>query len=207
MQVTHYRQIPGFFSDADFTAIDQVVAQLPAEGSLIEIGCLMGRSTTGWAESLVKAGKTFDIHAIDSFTSRYREYSSALEGDPELIRRVLTTEQSQEALFAEFTRPYPNITYSKMRFSTSFEWAGRNLQCVFEDSDHAEATLTVALPYWWAMLEAGGILCGHDYHPEHQAVVRCVDTFAKFQGQAVRTYADSSLWSLQKPQLTCRPQT
>ena len=198
MEVTNHRQIPGFFCDEDYAAVERIVALLPDSGRMIEVGCLMGRSTTGWAEAFRKAGKTFSIHAIDGFAAVYRTYAEHLSGDPELIRQVIAPEHSQESLFAAFTRNYPNISYRKERFSTDLEWSGP-LHCVFEDSDHAEATLRVALPFWWDKLDAAGILCGHDYDPSEPGVVKSVDEFAAQRGCTVQSYPGSSVWSIQKP--------
>jgi hypothetical protein len=197
MHTRQSRQIPGFFDDGDYLAIDEIVKSLPREGNLIEIGCLMGRSTTAWAEALLAAGKNFNIHAIDSFTSSYRQYASELKGDPALICEVLGPEQSQESLFVQFTQCHPNISYSKMRFDPSFRWESK-LHCVFEDSDHSAATLRLALPFWWQKLEPGGVLAGHDYHPDHEEVCLAVDEFARHRHVKVRTYGASSVWSIPK---------
>jgi hypothetical protein len=194
----HHRDIPGFFSSGDYQAVESIVRELPASGNLIEVGSLLGRSTTAWAEALRAAGKDFRILAIDSFTSVYRTYADALEGDPELIAQVLGPEHSQEALFADFTAPYPNISYVKARFSTSFVW-NRPLHCVFEDSDHADATLREALPFWFGKLASGGILCGHDYHETSPDVIRNVHLIADKLGLPVGLYPDSSIWSIRKP--------
>jgi hypothetical protein len=135
---------------------------------------------------------------IDSFAASYREYAEHLQGDGLLIREAVLPHHSQESLFVQFTRAYPNISYTKMPFSTSFQW-GQRLHCVFEDSDHARATLAQALPFWWDKLEPGGILCGHDYHPDHADVIAEVDAFSRRLSATVTTYRDSSIWSIRKP--------
>jgi hypothetical protein len=196
--VASHRQIPGFFTDADYAAVEQIVGMLPPDGTLIEVGCLMGRSTTAWAEALRGSGRRFEVHAIDTFAASFRNYAEYLEGDPALIQEVLETSRSQEELFVEFTRAYSNITYSKTPFSTSFAW-DKPVHCVFEDSDHAANTLAQALPFWWAMLEPGGVLSGHDYDKDCPDVIQEVDRFVRALDTRVTLYPGSSFWSCRKP--------
>jgi hypothetical protein len=196
--VTSHRQIPGFFTDGDYRAVESIVAALPREGTLVEVGCLMGRSTTAWAEALRNSGRKFAVHAIDSFAASFRNYAQWLEGDRTLIEEVLNSPRSQEDLFVEFTRPYSNISYTKAPFSTVFSWHGP-IHCVFEDSDHAAQTLSEALPFWWNLLEPGGLLSGHDYDSECPDVIAEVQRFARANAAVVTLYPGSSIWSCRKP--------
>ena len=66
---------------------------------------------------------------------------------------------------------------------------------MFEDSDHSQAALKHALPYWWAKIIPGGILSGHDYSDE---VKLAVDQFALLHNLEVNTFKSSSIWYIEK---------
>ena len=46
---------------------EEIVAELPDKGNLIEVGPYLGKSTVTWAECFERAGKEWNIHTIDLF--------------------------------------------------------------------------------------------------------------------------------------------
>jgi hypothetical protein len=53
--------------------------------------------------------------------------------------------------------------------------ADASLDFVFIDADHLEEGVRADIYAWRPKIRSGGVLCGHDYHPDFPGVIRAVD--------------------------------
>lgn len=118
--------------------------------SVVEIGCLIGRSTVA-----IASGCRGPVFAIDSWFG---------EGG----RKAL-------ALFQANVSPYLNVHTIDMPSSAAADLVPE-VDMVFIDGDHSEAGITADLINWIPKTKV--LLCGHDYgHPDYPAVKAKVDQF------------------------------
>jgi hypothetical protein len=73
-------------------------------------------------------------------------------------------------------------------------------QFIYIDGDHSYLSVRADLDCWWRRLREGGILAGHDYHPDHPGVMRAVKEFAEKCGTTVRLTVEDFLpsWYIYK---------
>ena len=184
--------VPGYLSEYDVESIKFLSNKISANGKIVEVGTFLGKSAVEWARNLTD--KNCEIICVDSFNSPISVLSELLElGDFVVPQGPV----NQLDLFRFYTKEYTCIKPLQAFFNDKFEFP-INVNCVFEDSDHTQKTLTYALPFWWNKIVNGGILCGHDYG-EYSDVKKCVDLFALTNNLEVNTFSNgSSIWYIEK---------
>ena len=183
--------IPGYLSDGDLIAMQELCKLVPDSGVLVEIGSFLGKSSVEWAKNLQTLHKNYRIICIDSFNAKI-DILHQLLNDAEFD---LPSGSNQLELFVHYTKQYPNIVPLEVFFNEDFQFDS-TVDFVFEDSDHTIKTLTHALPFWWERLATGGILAGHDYGM--QEVKTAVNTFSVLNNLKVNLFSNSSIWYIKK---------
>lgn len=183
--------VPGYLTEGDMSAIEQLVDKIPNAGTIVEIGSFLGKSAVEWAKNTHKKNKNYKIICIDSFNSQVDILEDLLKVADFDIPKL----DSHLEMFYHYTSPYKNIVPLETFFDENFQF-DLNVDLVFEDSDHTQKTLSHALPFWWQRLNNGGILSGHDYSVRE--VKTSVDLFALSNNLTVKKFPDSSIWYIEK---------
>lgn len=182
--------VPGLLTDGDMLAIRELAKKLPNSGTFVEIGAFLGKSAVEWAKNFKDFNKDYAIISIDSFNSPIEILKELLiEADFDL-----PPGNSQLEWFKHYTKNFKNIRPLEVFFNKDYVF-DISLAGVFEDSDHSQAALVHALPYWWSRIQPGGILSGHDYNDE---VKLAVDQFALLNNLEINTFESSSIWYIEK---------
>lgn len=163
-------EIPGFYQ-WDFT---DIVAELPDNGKLIEIGSYVGKSAVAWAEAFEKAGKDYTIHCVEVFvgignTGRASVMNEELKT---FLDSLMCTAEEQEQQFIENTKGW-NITYEKSHFTEDFELAEmyEEYTVLWYDANHSQQAVTTAIDYWKDKVQTMVIDCYDSVHPETTAAI------------------------------------
>lgn len=147
---------------------DAMVAAMPRNGKMVEVGCLSGHSTCYLANEARLSEKRLTIYAVDpgigieesnfkrDFTDSYGLLENIREcGDADIIVPILTESTKAAQMFA----------------NTSLDF-------VFLDGAHDYQAIRSDLQAWFPKIKGGGIIAGHDYnHPNFPGVRRAVDEF------------------------------
>jgi predicted O-methyltransferase YrrM len=183
--------VPGYLTEGDMAAIEQLVKKIPDTGTIVEVGSFLGKSAIEWAKNTAKQNKDYKIICIDSFTSTIEILQDLLD----TADFVVPDSDSHFQMFRHYTKPYSNIVWLEAFFNEDFEF-DQQVDLLFEDSDHTQRTLNHALPFWWSRINPGGILSGHDYCLRE--VKTAVDIFAVINNLEVKLFSDSSIWYIEK---------
>ena len=183
--------VPGYLTDVDMQVIAELSQDMP-EGTFVEVGSFLGKSTVEWARNFALNNKNHRIIAIDSFNTNI-----------DILRRLLSAagfdvpdSASQLEMFQHYTQDHASIRPLEAFFNQEFVF-DQKVAGVFEDSEHTQQALSHALPYWWERIVTGGILSGHDYLQREVQV--SVDAFALLHDLTVhRPPAGSSIWWIKK---------
>lgn len=142
--------IPGWMAPADLDVMEQLGAEVPDDGAIIEVGSWMGQSTQTWALSTRAT-----VYALDLWQWMPKEYAGPgsdlvdLLGDP--------YEQ-----FLGFTAHLPNVVPVR-RNSSGGDWPHGPADIVFIDAMHRNPWVGEDIRYWESHVKPGGIICGDDY--------------------------------------------
>jgi predicted O-methyltransferase YrrM len=184
--------VPGMLTKEDMFIIFDLCKKLPSNGTIVEIGSMLGKSAVEFAKSCNALKKDFKIIGIDSFNTPIDILHDLLKES----NFDIPPGSDQFEIFKHYTRNYKNIKPLKTFFGKNFQF-NQKISLVFEDSDHKAETLTHALPFWWDRLEEGGILAGHDYNMRD--VNTTVNTFAILNDLEVLIPDNSSsIWYIEK---------
>jgi hypothetical protein len=66
--------------------------------------------------------------------------------------------------------------------SASHEWEEQSVDFVYIDGLHDYASISRDIELWYPKVRTGGIIAGHDYHPDIPDVIRAVDEFREKTG-------------------------
>lgn len=175
-----WKGIPGFF---DFQDVYTDIANLAQDGyTLVEVGCLLGKSACFLGEALQAQGKKVTLICVDEWPA---SYTWGADGTGTL-----------EAPFETF---YANVRQSgllktivpiraKSVWAASFVKDG--LDFVFIDAGHEYEDVRDDIAAWLPKIRSGGMIAGHDYSATFPGVVKAVDMVFKgrvlTQGQCWR---------------------
>lgn len=198
---------PGYFYHQDYLAIVEIAKLLPDEGSLVEIGCLFGKSAACWSTILRELGKNYKIYTLDRFRTtntsfindgRYR----GLSGNKNLIRPFIMAEMNQEEMAKHLLTDYNNVTVINYDIFVNHpsELNIDSIQCVFEDANHRSIGVRRSFVDWYPLVQNNGIYAGHDYDDTGQFdVKREIDLIANEQNlSVVIPNAESTVYYIQK---------
>jgi len=161
-----YTDIPGHTNTTDFAFLRQVCEDAPAAGVLLEIGCLFGRSTVFFAETMRELNKKYEIYALDFFPTNWSDINlSGLQGNTDVLTSAVENNTSAFDVMQNFCLGFPEIKPLKHNLFHPMPEPLHNKRfaVVFEDTEHTYESTKHCLETYFPMLEENGIFCGDDY--------------------------------------------
>jgi len=149
--------IQGWMSLPELLLLHRLAADVPAGGTVVEVGTWKGRSAIAMCDALDgKDGVSF--HAVDTFLGN--------EGIERMHERH-GAEIAEDRIYREFlenSRPYPFVEVvrlSSAEASTQFET--ESIDLLFVDADHSFDQVLLDIRNWFGKVKVGGVIAGHDY--------------------------------------------
>jgi predicted O-methyltransferase YrrM len=153
---------------------------------IVEVGSWQGKSSKAMAMTAV--GKLFcvDPWNIGRHTAKLAPEFSIPDGlflkfKENLASEILTTRVC----------PMRMHSVDAAKEITHFT-DGKLLDMVFIDADHRYRCVAQDITTWRNLIASGGILCGHDYAPDHPGVIKAVDELIKDK----EIIPNTSIWVL-----------
>lgn len=169
-----WQDIPGWFDFPDI--YDEAVARVPDGGTLVEIGCWLGRSSAYLHTASLASGKQLQLVFVDRWTG--------VTGPAEHER--WDGDDMKAAWFAHMDAVCAKSPRIKWRvFPMDSVQASKRFRgkadFIFLDGAHDYDSVTADLEAWLPRLAPTGHIAGHDYgHPEvKQAVARLLTVRAR----------------------------
>jgi predicted O-methyltransferase YrrM len=151
-------RIPGEITEGEARFLEHLAAGLSGEGPIVEIGTHLGRSTVALA-----AGKEGERELITVDNCVWNSLRMSPELFDFLVGRILE--------LGIRTQNISRVIMDKADFYA--DWKGPVPAMIFLDADHSYEETAADLE--WALSTGSGLICGHDYRPEHPGVIRAVD--------------------------------
>lgn len=134
---------------------------------ICEIGVYMGRCTALWNVELINNNFDYEYYAIDHFegssehinSGNIPNYDIALKNLNPIIDRI-------------------NLIKSDS-ISASKNFSDENFDIVYIDASHEYEHVKQDILHWLPKVKKGGFLCGDDYHPTWDGVIKAVDEIFK----------------------------
>lgn len=162
--------IPGHMTEIELQEIERLAAQVPANGLIVEVGCLYGRSTYAWASSCDHSVKVLVIDTFYDGEAQIKEFNNNTLGmnNIEII-----------CGYAPDQCAYP----------------GYEIDLLFIDASHDNPNDLAIIEYFLPFMKKGGILSGHDYHETFPDVITNVRMLEERFSQPVMNKDGTSIWA------------
>lgn len=174
--------------EEDLVVLSHLASQVPLNGTIVEIGSFLGRSS--WA--LAKSAPTARVYCIDLWNFRpgdeYHSQEKMAAYHPGLKLSYDT--------FLKNIRDCPNI-HPIQANSADVPW-NLPIDLAFIDGDHFSPQVDLDLSLWSKRLTPQGILLGHDFNfLQFPDVVRAVLRTADELHLPLKLYKNSDIWLIE----------
>lgn len=137
--------IPGLITERELMLIEEMAAQVPENGVIVELGCYKGRSSVAWASSCHPSVK---VYCIDIFT---------------------IIDLSEPCFYDEFienTKHLPNLIPLKGLCPILLDYPGDQIDIFFNDAIHYNPYDWNNIEYFRKFMKPNGLIVGHDYNKD-----------------------------------------
>jgi hypothetical protein len=171
----NYNDVFGWFDFSDI--YKQIVRECPVGGTIVEIGCFMGKSTCFLAVDAHNSGKNIKVVAADVFYVLPKDHACFTKYGCEISVDGSTygiCKKNVESTGAKVDlRKQDGIQMSE-------EFSNWSVFGCFIDASHTYGQTMKMLVSWWPKILENGFLCGHDYKSkDFPGVQQAVDEFCR----------------------------
>jgi hypothetical protein len=190
--------IPGWANEKRLKIIEQWAREIPENGTVVQIGCFLGRTVACWAMSVKTSVK---IYAIDEFKwngYEVRDGKLTIDNEGRPIPLKLWTETYDPiTMFKKYTEKLDNITILKGRCPTEIVYPNDDIDLLFLDANFENEWDIVNAHLH--KLNPNAQICGHGYgDPIHndaaEDLIKRLETL--YNTKAI-LYGSSRLWKIQ----------
>jgi predicted O-methyltransferase YrrM len=163
----------GYLAPIEGVALMLLAQHFPGEGTVVEIGSFLGKSTC-WLALGAKAGERGLVHAVDWF----KPLSHMAESE-DATDRACVAAGSTFPLFESHVRRFG--VHDQVRamvmdsVSAAAAWPGTPIRLLFIDGHHEYESVKEDFESWQGYVPKGGLIAFHDYGPSWPGVVRFYD--------------------------------
>lgn len=171
----NWTDVPGFF-DSDLAY--KMAVKSAQEGSVfVEIGTWKGKSTSCMGQLIKSSGKNIKFYAIDTF-----------EGSDEVWHQewIKYLKDNNTSLFQEYENNLKSCgvydvvnTIKSTSVEASSMFDDESIDFIFIDAAHDYESVLSDIRAWYPKIKPGGLICGDDYVPCWDGVVKAVDEYFK----------------------------
>lgn len=154
--------------------------------TLAEVGVWLGEASYFFAQFFPNA----HLYLVDPWKPS-NQYLETGQGPGTSQKDYDQALQNVKRLFQD----NPQVSIFPKSSQEALSLVPNNLDLVFIDGDHSYEAVKHDILSWKQKVRPGGILAGHDYHPNFPGVVEAVDECLKNQLQV----GDATVWFTQIP--------
>ena len=184
-KIDSFKDIPGWINDAEFI-YPQMVEQAQDGDHFVEIGTLLGQSTSYMCQLIKDSGKDIKFDSIDLFwpiEHVIRNYKSS--GHPKEFNQYLSDLQKYDLRAPDIinhplrilgVQEYVNLITCDEKYAHRL-YDDNSLKFVWIDGDHGKDIVYNDLKNFWPKIKKGGYIGGDDIH--YEEVLDDVKKFSK----------------------------
>ena len=155
MGMEHFHDnIFGYSDDTYFSIIRDVVKRFPSGSHFVEVGALLGKSSSYMAVEIVNSGKDIKYDRVDHWLG---------SSEHEVVQELQDIDMFK--VFTENMKPvegyYNAIRKTSTEAFSSYE--DESLEFVMIDGDHSQSAVENDITNWLPKIKSGGLLAGDDY--------------------------------------------
>lgn len=166
-----YAKIPGW---CNFDELYQSVVDALPGGTLVEVGCFLGRSLCSLGDKAKKSGKPFRVVGVELGTGSGVEAGNVNHHEEAVNRGYgsLIGELHCNIIKCGLQDVVTVIVAPSLTAAALFP--DNSLDFVFIDAQHTEEAVTADIQAWLRAVKPGHLIAGHDYDSHWRGVVLAV---------------------------------
>lgn len=189
--------ILGWMTQDELNQLASLAKTVPANGRIVEVGSLFGRSAVCWAEN---ANPSVSIHCIDIFYENMVTHAHGISDDfcEQMHYPKSGWTYNAKELFLENTKRFPNITMIQGTSPQKITYDQAPIDLFFLDGAHENPSDWENLMYFLPLIKSNGYIIGHDCDEQFPDIVYNIKRLEQMLGVTAQ-YPVGSLWYLKKP--------
>lgn len=169
--------IPGWMGDEELHWLAEHASARHVK-HVAEIGCWMGRTTVALAENCPNG----TIYAVDTWEGSEEHVNELKDKPKRWLADQFLFHVGDKLLHSKKVCPIQSDSVAAARWfqnvNNSMWWDNAEplkFDMIFLDASHDYESVKADIQAWLPLLAPGGLLCGHDYKPTWDGVVRAVN--------------------------------
>ena len=182
--------IPGFMKVKELQILERLAKNVPENGTIVELGSFMGRSSWAFAKSAPSSVKVYCIDCWEGFT---------IDDKITLMNSYRKDLAYDIKDFKNFVKDYRISYQSKANPPKSMWPKTKKADIIFIDASHVSPDVDNDIAFWYPRLKENGLLLGHDFNvllfPD---VCRAVINFSEKVDLPIKFFKEATLWLIEK---------
>lgn len=141
--------IEGFLDPIEERCLQWAATQVPAGGTIVEVGSYHGKSAVNLAYAVRKGNSGAHIYCVDTWRNENIEFARNVD--------VYSRFQQNTAAYAGIITPLRGRSAE-----AGLEWHGGPIDALFIDGDHSFEGVVADIRAWVPHVKSGGLLLFHD---------------------------------------------
>lgn len=178
----------------DLLALRHLAKMVPADGIIVEVGSMFGKSAVSWA-TYSAASK---IYCVDTFIEDYNVGHDIPDETCQQMNFPLSKiTYDILKIFTENTKSFNNILPIRGYSPNEVTVPEDKIDLFFLDASHTNPNDWENIQHYLPKMKIGGIISGHDYDPiQFPDVVENVARLREMMRSDISLYQGSSVWSI-----------
>lgn len=187
-------EIMGWMTPGDLKAVTHLAGLVPANGIIVEVGSMFGKSAITWA----KYSNARKIYCVDTFLEQYNVFHEISDEICKEMKYPLSgVTYNILDIFTENTKDFGNILPIRGFSPGDIKLPEDKIDLFFLDVGHKNPNDWDNIEYFLPMIKVGGIISGHDYDAiRFPDVVENVARLSEIMKSNVTLYKESTVWSM-----------
>src|SRR4051812_28921029 len=154
-----YKNIYGYF---DFEGLYESIAKYFKQGTFVEIGTWLGKSTCFMSELIKEENLPIKFYGVDTFLGEINatDQQDIVKKEGGSIYKAFLHNMKNAGVLNQVTP----LQMTSKDAAELFE--DGSLEFVFLDAEHVYEDVLDDLKTWWPKVKPGGIIAGHDFNGE-----------------------------------------
>jgi len=185
--------VPGWMTEYELGFLGEWATLVPVNGTVVEIGSFMGRSSVAWAMSCDPSVK---IYCGDIFYEHFTQnHPFSLEEAP--YAPISGHEYNTWVEFQKNTEKFKNIIPMRGTAPLESNYNQDPIDLLFVDAAHSNPSDWDTIKYFAQFVKVGGFITGHDHSEHYPDVVENAKRLSAMYGSPLKIIEFTMLWSVE----------
>lgn len=182
--------ITGWMTEYELGFIEGWAKSAPPNGTIVEVGSFMGRSSAAWAMS---SDPSVKIYCADIFYENFIQTHNCPDEPNAPISGQLYNLWEE---FKKNTKTFNSIIPIKGEVPKETAYTGGPIDILFVDATHTNPSDWDIIKYFVKFVKNGGLIIGHDYSEDYPDVIANAARLSEIYKSPLKTFEWTMFWAV-----------